>query len=311
MPAPIPVLLAANDYMVQIVEAHSVGDDGWSETYHMVVRASTIPLGDAQARHALLIGMRKIALPQEHIIEYLRVSDVAIAGDSKVGFPPKFGLGAGPLNKPPTNPVLGYFMTTSDISGTIGETRIYRGWAADDIAWTPGSPRTTEIPAGPKASLVNIAEELRKTRDVGGTETSYCLKSFLRPGAPNITLQEGMRVGVGDESNLVFTFNSATIPLGWAAGQRIHVAANRVRCVRGVSGLHLITAISVLAGVVTVVTNTIYDCPPIALGAVTAKGYLHVPAYYLIKQAEVGGAGKRDTGRPFFLTRGRAPARRR
>jgi hypothetical protein len=297
--------------MVQVVEAHSVGDDGWSETYHMVVRGSPIPLGQAQARHALLIGQRKIALPQEHIIEYLRVSDVAVAGDSKVGFPPKFGLGAGPLNKPPTNPCLGYFMTTSDISGTIGETRIYRGWAADDIAWTPGSPRTTEIPAGPKASLINIAEELRTTRNVGGTDTSYCLKSFLRPGAPNVPLVTGLRVTVGDESNLVFTFDSVGIPIGWAAGERIHVAANRVRCVRGVSGLHLLTAVTINAGVVTAVTNTIYDCPPIALGAVTAKAFLHVIAFYLISQAEVGGAGKRDTGRPFFLTRGRSPVRRR
>jgi len=311
MSIPIPVEISATNRVVQITEAHSVGDAGWSESWYIYVVGGTNPLQAAVVRHQDVIDLRRAQIPVAHVQEAMRGSDVLISGDSILIFPPLLGLGQGAVIDVPANPCLGYFMTTNDLSNTINETRIFRGWGLDSLAWLPGSPRTTVPPARPLGFLQSLAQEIVQTKINAGSSTTYVLKSFRRPdgsiGAP--TIKKPLTVNAGANRLLTFT-GAGEIPVGWEVGSRIHVRSPRRACVRGVSGVHLITGLTSTDGVLVITTSTVYQCDPATLTGVSAEAFLHITAWYAITGAVPGGAGKRDTGRPFFLTRGRSPARR-
>ena len=99
------------------------------------------------------------------------------------------------------------------------------------------------------------------------------------------------------------------VPADWAAGKQIHVRAPRVKCVRGVSGMHRIITILPLATTFKVITDTTYECAPSTLSSVVPKTFLHIESYYPIFRTADGGAGKKDAGRPFYQRRGRRSAR--
>jgi len=308
MPLPIPVFPTTDQPIIQITEAHSVGDAGWSESYYIRVVGAGNPLQAAVNRHAAIIGFRRPEIPVLHIIESVRASDVVVSGDSILLFPPNAELGAGPVLGPAANPALGYFATIVDSTFTVNETRIYRGWGQEDMAWKPDSPRTTVPAAKPLAFLTNIQTELAATRTLAGMTTNYMIKSFVRPGgAVNVGLVEGLAVDVDANNQLRFE-STAAWPVSWVPGKRIHVNAPRVKCVRGVSGIHLLTSVSSTPPFLAT-TSTVYDCAPTTLSLVTAKAFIHMDAWYPLFGVSIGGAGKRDTGRPFYLTRGRSRIR--
>jgi len=310
MPPPLGVIPSDVNPIYQITEAHGVGDIGWSETYFMQITGGTATPVAVIARHALIIEARRIPIPPVHIIETVRVSNVEVPGDSTVRFPPDAALGVG--NGPPgdADPVLGYFMATTDISGLVNHTRIYRGWQPDNLAFTPGSPRTT-IPPGPvRVMMLTIGTELITTRTFTGITTRYMMKSFQRPesvGGP--TLTPAGTVQVEADGKLAFTWPTTAVG-AVLPGTRFHVRAPRVRCVRGVSGIHQATGTVVIGDLTKILTSTTYDCPAAALTLVVPKAFLHIDSYYPITRAIDGGAGKKDAGRPFYLRRGRRSVRR-
>lgn len=310
MPPPVGVVPSDVSFIVQVTEAHGVGDSGWSETYFMEILSGASPLAGAIARHQTIVNARRLAIPAVHVIETLRASFVDIRGDSILLFPPEAGLGPGEGPAGDINPALGYFMNTWEATGLVNTTRIYRGWNKTDTVWTPGSPRTVEPPGGPRASLVNIGGELIATRTIAGHTTRYMMRSYQRPDSVGGPARTAVGTVTTDgNGRLEFTW-PLPIPAGWLAGKYIHVEAPRVKCVRGVSGRHLITAINTVGTNFVVVTATSYECPVAALTAVAPKGFLEIVAYFPIARYSIGGAGKKDTGRPFYLTRGRRSARR-
>lgn len=305
MPAPTPVTWDASNPVVQITEQHSVGDFGWSEVYYIYIPGGTNPLDSALARHGLVVGFRKNAIPAGHVIESMRASDVAIFGDAKPKFAPEFNLGPGSVADDPCNPALGYFMAVSDQSGTISETRIYRGWYNAGLIINPDSPRSTVPIPLIGGSLNSIATELRTERTALGVTTRYVQKSFLRPESPGGPPRKtGMRASLDATNHLQF-ITGTPLPDGWEEGMRLHVRTPRMKCVRGVSGVHYVTSITENLGVATIVTSTVYQCGLGTLAPVIASAFKHVPAFYPIAATAIAGAGKRDTGRPFYLTRGR------
>jgi len=310
MPLPNPVLPTLTEPIFQITEAHSCGDAGWSESYYVRIQAGTRPAADAAAAHQDILDARRVAAPQGHVIESMRVSDVSVAGDSLLNFPPAFGLGAGARVGELAHPSFGYFLTTSDLSATITETRIYRGWATDQVEWSSGAPRATVAPAAVRAFFQILSERLRNARTQGGVNSQYFTKSFIRPGTPVVgpTLRDIESVSINDEGYLQFE-GLGDIPDDWVTARAYHVHTPRVKCIRGVSGIHRMISVSAAGGSWKIVTTSRYDCNPELLLQLRGKIFAHLPAYFSIFSVNYGGAGKRDTGRPFYLTRGRSPAR--
>jgi len=282
MPLPTPTFPTPTAPIIQIVEFHSVGDVGWSEVYFMQVALGLTPLLAALERHKTIIQIQKIALPVEHVIEGMRVTDVSVLGDSKLRFRPEYNLGAGQIIGDVTNPALGYFMVTSDDTGTVTTTRIYRGWTDGDVRFSADSPRTT-IPV-PRANtmLQAIGNELVTGRATLGSTTTYLMRSFVRPNPPaEPVLVTQMQVQIGEDNSLVFLIDGIA-PATWVRGKYIKVLSARYPCVRGVAGRHLIASVTLTDGISFVQTTTKYNCAAATLVPVTVQGYLETVGYYNI-----------------------------
>lgn len=310
MPAPAPYVPTGPGEVFQVTEAHGVGDIGWSETYFIQVIGGLAPGIGCLVRHSELVLIRRRGGPPGHIVETCRVSDVMLPGDSLLRFPPDANLGpcTGPVGD--ADPVLGYYLTTGENTGLVTNTRIYRGWQPTNLAFNPGSPRTTVPAPAALAMLIDIGKELIATRTIAGITTRYMMKSYYRPeasGGPSI--QNAVGVQLTGDAKLSFVF-LAPLPGQWEPGKRIHVRSPRVACVRGVAGVHTIASMEAVGASVRVDTLTPYHCAPSTLTEVTAKAFLHIDGYYQIERASVGGAGKKDAGRPFYLRRGRRSGRR-
>jgi len=312
MPVAAGFIPDATNPIVQVTEIHGTRDAGWTETYFIRLASGTpdFALNSAVSRHQFIIDARRTAIPPVHIIESLRVSDVKVSGDSILKFPPEANLGPGTGPPGDVNPALGYFMTTNENTGTVNITRTYRGFGTDNTIYNSSSPRSVIPPGGVRGSLNLIGVELITTRTLGGATTMYVMKSFQRPELPLLGPQfTGPGTVTADAAGrLQFTFPSP-LPAGWEAGKRFHVRAPRVKCVRGVTGIHNIVSIATIGGISNVLTNTIYRCAGSTLADVVPRGFLHVDAWFPINRFEIGGVGKRDTGRPSYLTRGRQSAR--
>lgn len=304
------VLPTVDNPIYQLTEAHGYGDIGWSETYFLQVLGGLASPVAGVTRHQFIIEARRRPSPPTHIVETLRVSDVTVPGDSIIRFPPdaELGVGFGPPGE--ADPVLGYFMTTNDASGIVNHTRIYRGWQPDHLNFVAGAPRTTIGPAAVRVMMLAIRTELTATRTLGGITTRYMMKSFQRPEAPGGPLVTAPgTVSIEDDGKLAFVWPAAVAGT-WVAGQRIHVRAPRVKCVRGISGIHRITSVLAQPPNVKVIVDTTFDCAPSALTWVVPRGFLHIESYYPIDRAIDGGVGKKDAGRPFYQRRGRRSVRR-
>lgn len=308
MPLPTPV---EGGTIVHVTELRNVGPNGWSENYYAHVTGTGDPLEAAANSHARIITRRAQVMSNAVTAVACRFSDETVFGDSALYFPDQLGLGPGLKGDDGSYTALGWMVTMTDASSTISDTRIYRGFPANLVPFSPAFPLAFAPPAAVTAWSEQMSQYMRLGYTAGGANVRYVIRSFMRPGVTGTTSNPAViqyrcdNFEVATNGKIQFrVFSSA--PLTWNVGDEIKLKVPRKKCLKGLSGTHKVTSIFP----VTTVNNTVtidlkLCCGNSELEGVVGQAYKQQLAYYPITSWRLGRVGKRDTGRGFFVTRGR------
>lgn len=283
----------------------NAGRNGWSENYHMHNPATGATLISAGTAMQFLIRARRLALFGDWTQEGARVQRVDIKRDGLPFAAPEIGLGQGKLGGTRIPFWNAWYFNVQDISNQVNDSRPYRGWNQECIAnWDGASINGGAVPAPVTAfwqSMKNVL--INPARGADGGQWTFCLRSYSRSDGdvPELPI---VLVDVDDKNRLKFILQGEHA--SFKAGGTLIASVNRKRCVKGVSGRHLVRSVAVAGGLTTVQTASKNCCVGADLSDLTGKGRMFKAAYYPIKDFTPVRVSKHDTGRAFFVTRGRA-----
>jgi hypothetical protein len=270
------------DYKVSLF--FTMGRQGWSEHYYQTgndpVSVRALALNLVKARGGMLTASTRIP--------YVRVSDEAIAGDARVTTNPAF------------SPIVGAVPIIGDLAWTgmlvrMEATDIYR--RSMILRGIPDNVADASNPDGPLVG--DLLERFNVYRDRLKNDTWQMRATNRGVGF------ERKRVISVSFSNVTHALTLTVNAHGYAQGDQIRLSNFRLNPkLNRVFFVDVVTAVNSFA----VIVPELQDWDPLKYSG-TAFVRKHGVLYPDIAETSFVRFSKRDTGRPFGLTRGRARAR--
>lgn len=280
----------------KVVFIFSQGRWGWTEVYYYFSAGGT--LADAEAAGKQLSAARVPLLSGSVSLEAMRVSDVFQRRSSLLDYTLNGGNpnGSGVAQEPWEAAMLD-MQATDPTFGVFKRKLMLRGIPAAWNTWTSGAFLTSTL--NPNFVTALNAFGLVLTNPTG-SPGQWCIRVVNRdPSVNPRTLVTNVSIAAGTGNFQVVVIAP---PLPLALGQRVHVYGAKGVGTKGLNADAYIIGGSQVAGWIL---SSKAQCivPFIQL---EAPAYLstRVPAYVPIARMSFDRFVKRDTGRPFFGTRG-------
>jgi hypothetical protein len=302
------------------------GKFGWTESQVMYLQSSN-PDGPALAaldRFARdWIKARRGFLSASYVIEAARYEFIGgpNTGQSLLREGNDVNLGAGEDASLVAPVWLGWWAHENDASAQVRGSRVFRGLGQNSTSgWTPGVLLAGGvIPAGLAGGIKAMNVLLGTTYVSGGTSATPCMATYSRV-LFNANVKPITNITLNGSGQLVVQMPPSFTPVP-SPGDKLKITAKRQRCIRGLAGVTSVVAFNVGPAPVITISKK-FCCNPADLAGFIGKAGPYVPAYvgypaFVTENGTVSGTpalslfklAKKDTGRPFFGTRGRAASR--
>lgn len=308
MAQPFPTPLAGGRLM-RLTMFFNAKDAGWDEGFQFHYAGSGDPYEAVKSWAALYIPERLKVMDVSSSMDYLRISDEAIRGDSYPLVKPDLGMGPGKRTGGGGSPNNGWQLTLMDETRTVRALRPTRGYPE---ALLP-EVMAFGVHVRPQSSAMNtfltkVRALLTKAAPVGfDANLTPCIPSRAKNPATTTTWTI-TEFGVDTTGRLQVTLAPSANPID--QGEVLYVTHKRTLGVTGVNGAHTVVA-GDFSGPLPVITFA--SRPPVDItelagqtGTLARRGIDLV----VIKHVDILRASYRQTGRPTAGSRGRRREKR-
>lgn len=304
MAAPDPLAGTA----VKVTMFFNWQNQGWTESYWYKVADAGSPLNVAYNAGRYLAGERRKYLYNEAEISGIRASLVGTPNVSLLKRDKNQGNGPGLDTGEPLPCGTALFVRVQDSSATYSEERAYRGitkaFAGANAIGKDGVIVTT--PMQRWVSTLQLAGTVPYVEPGNGGTAKLGIRARNKTSSP-ATPVPILAVGLNNRGRLTFTLYENQP--SYSQGAEFAVKVNRLRCVRGINGRYKVRAASFPTGTTVVETTKTFCCNPADLLDVYGQAQIVGKEYFPWATAYASSLGHKNTGRPFFSTRGRQSAK--
>lgn len=304
----VPTSLPAGNKTMKITQIFNADRQGWSESYllNCAANADGFQLGEAYAQ-ALNLA-RTPVMPQDYVIEAVRISDADVNRDADLVEEPNLFLGEGAIQTDPAPPERGWQILIADATRQVRATRIFRGWPASLVpynvkggAFNPNPPQ--KVTDWVRAMRPLLTQTFTYQNVITGTP---CMRTYDRTtgNAPVLPVSQFL-VNTNGFLTAKLVATSTTL----VVGDIVQVGAVRKKCLKGLTGLGRVISVLTDAGNPVITLDKKLCCGVDQLSGVLGTIQKRTKAYVAIETATLGHTAKKDVGRAFFVTAGARKAR--